>query len=64
MKIDPHQAYHEWAAGTAKPYNAEDAFCAGFELAQRIVDEEARSQHPVIKSLEAVQRMVERNRFS
>jgi len=61
MKIDARRAYREWAAEAVGPFNAEDAFSAGFELALSLKEEEERSQHPVIKSLEAVQRMLERN---
>jgi hypothetical protein len=55
MKLDVHQAYKEWAVETAGPYNAEDAYCAGYEMALRVKDEERRCEdNAVVKNLMAI----------
>jgi hypothetical protein len=58
MQIDANKAYREWARETAEPFNAEDAYCAGFQMAMRMRDEEKRREElPVVKSLRALARL-------
>ena len=55
MEINVHRAYQEWTRGTAGPYNSEDAYCAGYEMAMRVKDEEKRREdNPVVKNLKAI----------
>jgi hypothetical protein len=55
MRVDVHQAYREWARGTLGPYNAEDAYCAGYEMAMRVKEEETRCEvNAVVKNLRAI----------
>jgi len=55
MQVNVHRAYRQWAGETAHPYDAEDAYCAGYELALRVRDEERRGEdNPVVKSLRSI----------
>jgi hypothetical protein len=55
MDIDVRKAYKEWARGASGAYNSEDAYCAGYELAMRVRDEQGRREdNPIIKKLKAV----------
>jgi len=55
MRVNVHQAFKEWASETVQPFNAEDAYCAGFEIAMRARDEERRlEESSVVKNLRAI----------
>ena len=55
MHIDVHQAYKQWAQGSLGPFNAEDAYCAGYEMALRVKAEEANCEaNTVVKNLRAI----------
>lgn len=55
MQIDVHQAYQQWAQGSLGPFDAEDAYCAGYEMALRVKGEENRREdNAVVKNLRAI----------
>ena len=59
MKIDVRAAFREWVQGLVGPLSAEDAYCAGYELALMMKDEERRRENnPFIRALKQIDGMM------
>ena len=58
MVVDPSRAYRQWAAGAEIAYNAQDAYCAGYEMGLRVAAERiVQATNPIVAVLTRIAEM-------